>query len=102
MKDIKVLVDNDMINNPFWEVQISIEEGDKITLETEYLINLASIALPQVDKIVTYRGKLRDEIIVKTARGGVMGWERMGLRGTVEHVIGSRVWKSCEDLGVGE
>ena len=103
-KDIELIVDQDRINDPFFEVSIITnpyrEEQPEAHIETKKAIEMAREAQPKADKIVIYRGKVRHEIIIRTARGGIMGWERMVLRGTVDHVIGSRAWKSCEELGV--
>lgn len=97
MKNIKILVDNDMINNPFWEVEIDLALTDQ-KLTTSELIGLASGAQPKVDKIVVIEND-RHQMMFKQNRNGVIGWNVIILdfkNGRKEH------WFSCEDLEVRE
>lgn len=93
MKNIKILVDNDMINNPFWEVEIDLALTDQ-KLTTIELIDLASGAQPKVDKIVVLEND-RHQMMFKQNRGGVIGWNVIILdfkNGRKEY------WFSCEEL----
>lgn len=93
MKNIKILVDNDMINNPFWEVEIDLALTDR-KLTTSELIRLASGAQPKVDKIVVIE-KTGHQMMFKQNRGGVIGWNVIVLdfkNGRKEY------WFSCEEL----
>lgn len=98
MSNVSLVVDNDMINNPFWEVRMTIEEGASI--ETKEAILLARQALPQVDKIVILWKKVPISLIFKKTMSGIVGWERSFLEGTLEDIFKLIDWKSCRELGV--
>lgn len=102
---IKIHVCNDMVNNPFWEVRLSKEDGGRLEIETKDAIDLAQSVQPRVDKIEIGRGSRRtDEIMFRKMKDGVIGWERVVLSTgpTIDDLSRSVIWKSCRDLGVKE
>lgn len=100
MSDISIEVCQDRINNPFYEVRISLDSKSAARLQTAQVVRMAQKAEPLVDKIVIFLGRLRDEVLLKIPRCGVIGWERSPLQEGIEANIKKRVWKSCQELGV--
>ncbi len=92
MSDIKVFVDDDMINNPFWEVRLTMDDCDESYLETRVAIDLATKAQKKVDKVVICRGITPTEVIFKKCQNGSWGWERIHFKSR------AKLWFPSEEL----